>query len=216
MPGGDQNSVEDTSQLFKITDVLRSFGVTATIVFIHHLGKDNSVRGSTNIEAEVDVITSVEKTKTPGVVKLIIRRARSIDESVSYTFKLTSYYLGTTVQGHKLNAPVVTLVETEDVTTAGADARVAAAWAKLCDILIAQLGPGKHDIHALYTVLAKADYFTKLASTARRPSYNTDSVQKPIKLLFEGRLNWSYGDYWLSVQRNAEGQIIGIEIRSTL
>ena len=215
MPGGDQNSVEDTSQLFKITDVLRAFGITATVVFIHHLGKDNNVRGSTNIEAEVDVITSVEKTKTPGIVKLIIRRARSIDESVSYTFKLSSYYLGTTVQGHKLNAPVVTLVESEDVTTTGAAARDASKWAKLCDVLIEQLGVGKFQLGAVYPVLANAGYVTKMM-VGRRPNYTTDAVQKPLKLLFEGRLNWSYSDYWMSVQRDSNDQITGIEIRNTL
>lgn len=215
MPGGDQNSVEDTSQLFKITDVLRAFGVTATIVFIHHLGKDNNVRGSTNIEAEVDVITSVEKTKTPGVVKLIIRRARSIDESVSYTFKLTSYYLGETIQGHALHAPVVTLMDAEDVTTTGSGAREAAAWAKLCDLLLAQLGVGKSDVAALYGVLADADYVTKLPKS-RRTNYTTDAIQKPLNNLFYGKHNWSYGNYWVSVQRQADGVILGIEIRTTV
>lgn len=63
MPGKDQNSVEDTSELFELIGFLRSHGVNATIAFIHHLSKQGNVRGSTNIEAEVDVVLGVNKDK---------------------------------------------------------------------------------------------------------------------------------------------------------
>jgi hypothetical protein len=213
MPGGDQNSVEDTSQLFKITDTLREYGVTATIVFIHHLSKQGEVRGSTNIEAEVDVVTSVEKTKTPGVVKLVIRRARSIDETIAYTFKLTSYYLGETVQGHRLSAPVVDMVGAEDNSANAEGARAAVRWGLLCNILITGLGIGKHGVDKLVAVLANANSID--VGNARRPNPNSVAIQKQLKALFDGKHNWSYGDYWFAVNRDIDDGIVGFEIRDT-
>ena len=213
MPGGDQNSVEDTSQLFKITDILRENGVTATIVFIHHLSKQGEVRGSTNIEAEVDVVTSVEKTKTPGLVRLVIRRARSIDESVAYTFKLSSYYLGETVQGHSMSAPIVDLVSTEDVTTSGEGARAAAKWALLCTALLDKLGVGKHTVSELFDVLLALGLADRPKS--RRPQADSDAVQKPLQAVFDGKHNWSFGDHWMATSRDDKGNIIGFEIRDT-
>lgn len=213
MPGGDQNSVEDTSQLFKLVDILRQHGVTATVIFIHHLSKQGDVRGSTNIEAEVDVVTSVEKTRSPGVVKLNIRRARSIDEAVSYTFKLTSFYLGTTVQGHKLHAPVVDLMAAEDMTLSGEAARAAAKWAKLCQVLLTRLGVGKHRVDKLVETLISEGFME--AGKARRPRVDHESVQKPLKALFEGKHNWSFAEYWMGIERDTAGAIIGFEIRDT-
>lgn len=213
MPGGDQNSVEDTSKLFKVVDILREYGVTATIVFIHHLSKQGEVRGSTNIEAEVDVVTSVEKSRAPGVVKLNIRRARSIDEAVSYTFKLSSFYLGTTVQGHQMHAPVVDLMGAEDVTTSGEAARAAAKWAKLCTALIERLGVGEHNVENIYGVLVTEGFMER--SKSRRPRMDHESIQKPIRTLFDGKHNWSFSDYWMGVTRDAANNITAIEIRNT-
>ena len=181
--------------------------------FIHHLSKQGEVRGSTNIEAEVDVVTSVEKSKAPGVVRLVIRRARSIDEAVSYTFKLTSVYLGETVQGHKMHAPVVDLMGTEDVTTSGEAARAAAKWAKLCTVLIDRLGIGKHPIDKLYSVLVSEGFME--GAKSRRPRMDADAIQKPIRALFDGKHNWSFSDYWMGIERDSAGNIIEIELRNT-
>jgi AAA domain/Bifunctional DNA primase/polymerase, N-terminal len=212
MPGGDQNSVEDTSQLFKITDTLREYGVTATIVFIHHLSKQGEVRGSTNIEAEVDVVTSVEKTKTPGLVRLIIRRARSIDESVAYSFRLSSYYLGETVQGHRLAAPVVDMVTAEDNSALAEGARAAQKWATLCNGLITGLGLGKHNAEKLMQALSAGNFID--VGTARRPSPAGAAIQKQMQALFDGKHNWSFGDYWFGMTREADA-ITGLEIRDS-
>mgnify|MGYP000933520952 CR=1 FL=1 len=96
MPGGDQNSVEDTSQLFELINFLRREHVNATIVFIHHLSKQGNVRGSTNIEAEVDVVLGVRKDKDTGNVNMAVWRARSMDEEIGYSFRFRSHYLGKT------------------------------------------------------------------------------------------------------------------------
>jgi len=213
MPGGDQNSVEDTSQLFKVVDILRNNGITATIVFIHHLSKMGEVRGSTNIEAEVDVVTSVEKTKLPGIIKLLIRRARSLDETTSYMFKLTSYFLGTTVQGHKLHAPIVELIEVQNSSAVGDVAKVAASWNKLCTTLLDKLGVGKSPFDKLYDTLCNAGYMER--SKARRPRGGNEAIQKPMKEVFSGKVTWSFGDYWFSLLRSENNDITGLEIRDT-
>jgi hypothetical protein len=212
MPGGDQNSVEDTSKLFKITDTLRERGVTACIVFIHHLSKQGAVRGSTNIEAEVDVVTSVEKSKTQGVINLVIRRARSIDEAVSYGFRLTSYYLGETVQGHRLSAPVVDMLTTDESSTTAEGARAAAKWAKVCTALITGLGVGKHSGDKLMAALANAGFID--VGSSRRPNSTGAVIQKQLQALFDGKHNWSYGDYWFAVTRDGD-TVVGFELRDT-
>lgn len=203
--------VEKTIML--MTDILREYGVTATIVFIHHLSKQGAVRGSTNIEAEVDVVTSVEKAKVPGVVNLVIRRARSIDETVAYTFKLTSYYLGETTQGHRLSAPVVDMVEAEDDSTTAEATRAAVKWGLLCTTLITGLGLGKHGVDKLVSVLANAG--TIDVGSSRRPNPANAVIQKQLQTLFDGKHNWAYGDYWFAVIRDMAGAVTGFELRDT-
>lgn len=214
MPGGDQNSVEDTSKLFKLVDILRENGVTATIVFIHHLSKQGEVRGSTNIEAEVDVVCSVEKAKQQqGVLRLVIRRARSIDESVSYGFRLKSFYLGETVQGHKVHAPVVEFIEGQDMTKTGEAAKEASEWATLCSNLIKTLGVGKSDTMTVFEALVSMGLVERPKS--RRPSPDSDMIQKPLKRVFGNRFNWSFGEYWFAVTKLSDDTITGLEIRDT-
>lgn len=215
MPGGDQNSVEDTSQLFKITDLLRANGIVATIVWIHHLSKQGEVRGSTNIEAEVDVVSSVEKTKTPGIVRLLIRRARSLDETANYMFRLTSYFLGETVQGHKLHAPVVDMVDLQEAnptTTVGGDAREADKWARVCRHLIETLGEGFHHVEKVYTALAAKGYVPAIAT--RRPILMKEAPQKALDEVFGGKHTWAFGDHWLSLTRDPKTNwIAALEIK---
>lgn len=100
MSGGDQNSVEDTSSLFDLIGILRAGGVTATIIFVHHKSRTGNARGSTNIEAEPDVLLDI--TKQGDVVKLRIARARSIEDGGTFHFTLMGVDLGKTAQGHPL------------------------------------------------------------------------------------------------------------------
>lgn len=209
MPGGDQNSVEDTSQLFEMIGMLRDFGVTANIAFIHHLSKQGNVRGSTNIEAEVDVVLGVEKVKDSNDVWLNIRRARSMDEDTSYRFSFRSVYLGETVQGHKLHAPVVELVGNER-PTGGDTARENVKWQKINNALI-ELGAGTHNVVEIVSVLGE----WVEPPTGKRPNYFAKAIQKPLRSLFEGRHTWAYGDWHMSLGRNQEGDIIEIEMRYT-
>jgi hypothetical protein len=108
MAGGDQNSVDDTSQLFELVGALRKEGVTATIVFVHHKARTGGVRGSTNIEAEPDILLDVSKKGDNVMMK--IARARSIEDGGKYFFKLKGHNLGETPQGHPLQGVVALAV----------------------------------------------------------------------------------------------------------
>ncbi len=210
MPGKDQNSVDDTSQLFHLVDILRSHGLTCTVVFVHHLSKEGKVRGSSNIEAEVDVVLSLDSSPAKGgLVRLVIRRARSIDESTSYNFKLTSFYLGTTAQGHKLEAPVVTLVEPEvKKDTVSEDAKEATEWAKINTALTSRLGKGKHSVLAVAAVLVSIQVIKELKARAKA----TDAaLQKDLATVFDGKVSWSFGNFIVKVERRGD-LINGVEI----
>ena len=109
MSGGDQNSVEDTSHLFELIGLLRAGGVTATIIFVHHKSRQGNARGSTNIEAEPDVLLDI--TKEGDIVTMSISRARSIEDGGKYGFKLSGVELGETTQGHPLTGVYITPVD---------------------------------------------------------------------------------------------------------
>ena len=105
MAGGDQNSVEDTSHLFEVVSLVREAGVTATIIFVHHKARQGHVRGSSNIEAEPDMLLDV--TKKNDTIKMKISRARSIEDGATFHFNISSVDLGTTSQGHPLSSMFV-------------------------------------------------------------------------------------------------------------
>lgn len=116
MTGGDQNSAEDTASLFEIVAMLRASGITATIIFIHHKARGaGNARGSSNIEAEPDVLLDVSKDKDFVVMK--VARARSIEDGGAYNFKLRGIELGKNRQGFMQEGVVPEWVErTEDAS----------------------------------------------------------------------------------------------------
>lgn len=203
MPGKDQNSVEDTSKLFELIGFLRTHGVDATIVFIHHLSKQGNVRGSTNIEAEVDVVLGVGKDKKSGLIRMGVWRARSMDEEVDYYFKFESRYLGDTKQGHKLHAPVVRLIEA-DVDTTGATAALAVKFAKANDALVS-LGKGTHDVAAVAIKLAEVCNITP--PKGKRPNFKIRAITDTINEIFGGQRSWNYGSWIIRVNKDANGII---------
>lgn len=155
MPGSDQNSVDDTSALFDFTSRLRAEGVSATVVYVHHTGKDGRTRGSSNIEAEVDVVLKMRK-QSDGSTMMYVHMARSIDDNSQYRFELNSYDLGDTAQGIRQSAPVVTLSEgnlADDHT--GEDAKRAQIVAQVLNVVI-QLGNGEHNMKDVGAALKDA------------------------------------------------------------
>ena len=127
MPGKDQNSVEDTSAVFQITEALRAAGSKAAIMFVHHDNRSGKgPRGSGNILAEPDTLLSVTKLKPKQVgdkvypfVGLSVYMARSIDDRMRYAFQINDVQLGKNAQGIMDSAPVLELMpDYEDKQTA--------------------------------------------------------------------------------------------------
>jgi hypothetical protein len=108
MPGGDQNSVEDTSAVFDIIAKIRDAGIQAAVVIIHHNTKNgNQPRGSSNIQAEPDTLLTLAKNPETDQLELRILMARSIDDDKVFTFDILTQTLGVSNQGYTITAPVL-------------------------------------------------------------------------------------------------------------
>jgi hypothetical protein len=151
MPGGDQNSVEDTSAVFDVVGRIRELGVEAAIAFIHHKARAGNVRGSTNIEADPDVLTSVAKDGDRVVWS--VDRARSIEEGGHYYFRFHNHPLGDNSQGFAVNAPFVEAVDFE--APSNADISGAKRESQALSLIIA-MGPGRHLLKDVHDVLTQA------------------------------------------------------------
>lgn len=149
MAGGDQNSVEDTSAMFEVVGLLREAKVAAAVVFIHHKGKAGTVRGSSNIEADPDVLSSVSKQGSE--ITLRIDRARSVEEGGTYSFSMSNFDLGLSSQGFMINAPVVEAIgfsaDTEALNVALVNMKVLS--------VIAGMGIGTHQTPKILETLFK-------------------------------------------------------------
>jgi hypothetical protein len=150
MPGGDQNSVEDTSSVFDVVDRIRKLDVTAAVAFIHHKARAGNVRGSTNIEADPDVLTSISKEGNRVVWNL--DRARSVEEGGSYHFILHNYALGDSSQGFAINAPFVEA--TDAFAPSNSDITAAQEESKALTHIVA-LGVGQHKLSKVHDMLAE-------------------------------------------------------------
>lgn len=176
MPGGDQNSVEDTSAVFDVVSRVRELNITATVVFIHHKARSGNVRGSTNIEADPDVLTSISREGKKVAWKL--DRARSVEEGASYNFVLHNYPLGTSIQGFPINAP---FVEALDATTPSTENTNDARKIGETMAVIITLGDGEHQLADVIKLLAQME---KLPPTRVRrgkvvlPRHDTAEMQE--------------------------------------
>jgi hypothetical protein len=153
MPGGDQNSVEDTSAVFDILAKIRDAGVQAAVVIIHHNTKNgNQPRGSSNIQAEPDTLLTLAKNPETDQLELRILMARSIDDDKVFTFDVLTETLGVSNQGYTITAPV--LIPGIRAVSGGEDEAVKAlklevTYKPLFDA-IAELGTGAwncRDVH---------------------------------------------------------------------
>ena len=122
MPGGDQNSVEDTSSVFDIIAKIKDAGIKASVVIIHHNTKNGGgPRGSSNIQAEPDTLLTLNKNDETGQLELRILMARSIDDEKTFYFDVETELLGISDQGYEITAPVLVAAD-PPVATAGKDA----------------------------------------------------------------------------------------------
>lgn len=106
MPGGNQNQAEDTSAVFSVIDEIKLLGVTACNMFIHHDNRQGQTRGSTNIQAEPDILFGVSHDEDTDLMRLTIRMARSIDDDSTFYFRKVDTTLGKTPEGYEIKAPL--------------------------------------------------------------------------------------------------------------
>lgn len=119
MPMGDQNSVEDTSAVFNVIDMIKDAGIVAPVVIIHHNTKNGEQpRGSSNIQAEPDTLLTVKQDADTNVLTLSVVMARSIDDTLEYHFQPVTKHLGITEQGYEITAPVLLPSEGPDAVAA--------------------------------------------------------------------------------------------------
>lgn len=108
MPGGDQNSVEDTSAVFDVIAKIKDAGIKAAVVIIHHNTKNGGgPRGSSNIQAEPDTLLTLTKNEDTDQLELKILMARSIDDDKTFLFDIVTEKLGISNQGYEITAPVL-------------------------------------------------------------------------------------------------------------
>ena len=132
MPGKDQNSVEDTSEVFNVVDMMREVDLSPAVMFIHHNNKNSkSPRGSSNILAEPDTIISVSKVDPVmlnGVavdcVEMSIYMARAIDDGQVYRFATLNVEIGENSQGIMEHAPVQEVLENYTALQTPAEATI--------------------------------------------------------------------------------------------
>ncbi len=210
MAGGDQNSVEDTSHLFELVGLLRTGGVRATIVFVHHKSRQGALRGSTNIEAEPDVLLDINKEG--GTVTMKIARARSIEDGIRFHFTLHGYDLGTTKQGHKIQGLYIEPVE-GDITDASDDMVAATTRQKQLKV-ITNFGVGTFSIEHVVEALDEAQLLPKpasrLPSRKSKPSPKAAYLQKFFAELIP-EAGTPYADYMLRREVD-DGKTVAIKI----
>lgn len=106
MPGGNQNQADDTSAVFSVIDDVRSLGIRCCNMFIHHDNRQGQTRGSTNIQAEPDILFGVKTNVDTGALELDIRMARSLDDDQTFSFRKVDTLLGKTPDGYEIRAPL--------------------------------------------------------------------------------------------------------------
>lgn len=195
MTGGDQNSAEDTAQLFELVRLLRSSGITASIVFVHHKSRGSEkARGSTNIEAEPDVLLDVSKDGSLSTAK--VARARSIEEGGKYGFKLTGVDLGENKQGYNM----------QGVVPIPASIRRASIYD---EVIIRMLGAGSTSIGIKEVIgyMSECQIFG-----GKIPSPSSDAFKQHIDAMMQGQPAIEEGGMMISVNYDNKGTPVSVSV----
>lgn len=110
--GGDENSSQDMGRFVRSCEQIGS-GTGATILVVHHAGKDptKGARGSSVLRAAVDTELRVEGLHDPR--RFSATKQRDLPLSVAWQFELKSVVLGTDRDHEAVTAPVVAELGTE-------------------------------------------------------------------------------------------------------
>lgn len=197
MTGGDQNSAEDTAELFDIVRLLRERGITATVVFVHHKNRAaGNPRGSSNIEAEPDVLLDVAKEEP--LVSMKIARARSIEDGGVTHYKLEGVDLGTNNQGLSLTGVVP--IPAKKVDTSVYD-----------DVLMAIMSHDAPSISITQVVTWFTEYgiMTKKKGAIRAAA---PEVKDHLKAMLGDRYTTAAGNVSITANFNASGVPVSLTV----
>ncbi|NKB39461.1 MAG: AAA family ATPase [Ilumatobacter sp.] len=208
MSGGDQNSVEDTSHLFALIGELRAGGVTATVVFVHHKARAGHARGSSNIEAEPDVLLDV--SKKGGTAVLRIARARSIEDGARFHFGLVGVDLGETEQGHPLAGVYAEPLE-EHVEQGTDDYAEAKQLGERRKVVVEHGTGGVERIVATWHTLGLIEG-AKVRGADTAPTPKAEHVQAALKEIAPEAAGAIYGDHLIRCSRDDQGNIVAFEV----
>ena len=118
MAGGSENDAGDMGNLVRAADELRQkFG--ATVLFIHHSGKDatRGARGHSSLRAAID--TEIEVTGLEGVRVARVTKQRDFPVGEAYAFELVTVALGMDQDGDPITSCVVRPADVPATVTGG-------------------------------------------------------------------------------------------------
>lgn len=106
--GGNENASEDMGALVRNMDLIRA-ETGATVLFIHHSGKDQAkgARGHSSLRAAVDTEIEVKADEETGIKTATIVKQREIKKGDAFTFTLDVVELGTNRHGEAVTTCVV-------------------------------------------------------------------------------------------------------------
>ena len=106
MAGGSENDAADMSALIRSADLLRNtFG--ATVLFVHHSGKDQTrgARGHSSLRAAID--TEIEVTGPEGLRTAKVTKQRDFGTGEAYAFELEPVTIGHDQDGDPITTCIV-------------------------------------------------------------------------------------------------------------
>lgn len=111
---GDENTPSDMSKFIQSWDKIRLKFQSASIVFVHHTGKDTAkgARGHSSFKGAMDVELMVKKGSTPPSYILSNTKQKDAEEAESILVKLSQIDLGITCDE---GLPITTLARIEPV-----------------------------------------------------------------------------------------------------
>jgi hypothetical protein len=110
LAGGDENGPEDMGALIAGADAVRR-ATHATVILVHHLGKDESrgARGHSSLKAALD--TEIEIADKNGLRVATVHKQRDLPAGAQFAFRLQSVELGRDDDGDPVTSCVIEPVE---------------------------------------------------------------------------------------------------------
>jgi hypothetical protein len=110
IPGGDENSAEDMTQLIRHVDQIRE-GAECAVELVHHAGKDQArgARGHSALRAAVD--TEIEVTSKDGYCVASVSKQRDLETGAEFAYRLETIEIGRDRYDHPITTVIPRWIE---------------------------------------------------------------------------------------------------------